>query len=131
MEVRASARHIRVSPRKARLVCDAVRGKDLREAMATLRFLPQKSSDIIAKVVKSAAANAENNYDLDPEELYIKRIYADDGPQLKRGKPVARGRYHPIIKRSCHITVIVEEREDRPARRPAVPARAARTAESR
>ena len=111
MEVRAIARHIRVSPRKARLVCDAVRGKDVREAMAILRFLPQKSSDIVAKVVKSAAANAENNYDLDPDGLYVKRIYADDGPQLKRGKAASRGRYNRIIKRSCHITVIVDERE--------------------
>lgn len=112
MEVRAIGRHIRVSPRKARLVADAVRGKDVREALAILRFLPQKSADIIAKVVKSAAANAENNYDLDPDELYVKRIYADDGPQMKRGKAASRGRYSRIIKRSCHITVIVDERPE-------------------
>jgi large subunit ribosomal protein L22 len=116
MEVRAITRNIRVSPRKARLVCDAVRGKDVRHAMAILQFLPQKSAPIIAKTVKSAAANAENNYDLDPETLYVKRIYADDGPQLKRGEFRARGRFNRIIKRSCHITVIVEERpEDLPA----------------
>jgi large subunit ribosomal protein L22 len=116
MEVRAITRNIRVSPRKARLVCDAVRGKDVRHAMAILQFLPQKSAPIIAKTVKSAAANAENNYDLDPDTLYVKRIYADDGPQLKRGEFRARGRFNRIIKRSCHITVIVEERpEDMPA----------------
>ena len=113
MEVRAIGRNIRVSPRKARLVCDAVRGKDVREAMAILRFLPQKTADIISKIVRSASANAENNYDLDPDTLYVKRIYADDGPQLKRGIFRARGRYNQIIKRSCHITVIVEEREER------------------
>lgn len=130
MEVRAIARGIRVSPRKARLVCDAVRGKDLRTAMAILQFLPQKSAPIIAKTLKSAAANAENNYDLDPNALYVKFIFADDGPQMKRGEFRARGRFNRIIKRSCHITVIVEEREEaqssrRPAaRRAGVPGRA-------
>jgi len=112
MEVRAVAKHLRVSPRKARLVCDAVRGHDVPEALAILRFLPQKSAGFIAKAVKSAAANAENNYDLDPNALYVKRIFADDGPTMKRYKFGARGRAKPILKRSCHITVIVEEREE-------------------
>lgn len=110
MEVRAVAKYIRVSPRKVRLVCDAVRGKDARQALGILRFLPQRSAPIVAKVLKSAMANAENNHDLDPDALYVKRIYADDAPQLKRGKPASRGRFHRIIKRSSHITVIVEER---------------------
>ena len=119
MEVRAITKNIRVSPRKARLVCDAVRGKDMRQAMAILRFLPQKSAPIIAKTLKSASANAENNYDLDPATLYVKYIFADDAPQIKRGEFRARGRFNRIIKRSCHITVIVEEREDAaPQRRP-------------
>jgi large subunit ribosomal protein L22 len=119
MEVRAITKNIRVSPRKARLVCDAVRGKDVRQAMAILRFLPQKSAPIIAKTLKSASANAENNYDLDPAALYVKYIFADDAPQIKRGEFRARGRFNRIIKRSCHITVIVEEREDAaPQRRP-------------
>ena len=117
MEVRAIARGIRVSPRKARLVCDAVRGKDIRTAMAILQFLPQKTAPVIARTLKSAAANAENNYDLDPEALYVKYIFADDGPQMKRGEFRARGRFNRIIKRSCHITVIVEERETAPQRR--------------
>jgi large subunit ribosomal protein L22 len=112
MEVRAITKNIRVSPRKARLVCDAVRGKDIRQAMAILRFLPQKSAPIIAKTLKSASANAENNYDLDPAALYVKYIFADDAPQIKRGEFRARGRFNRIIKRSCHITVIVEEREE-------------------
>lgn len=110
MEVRAKAKYIRVSPRKTRLVCDAVRGKDLEEALAILRFLPQKSAPIVAKVVKSAAANAENNYDLDPNKLYVKRIFADDGPRVKRFGTRARGRVSTILKRQCHITAIVEER---------------------
>lgn len=110
MEVQAKAKYIRVSPRKARLVCDAVRGKDLDEALAILRFLPQKSAPIVAKVVKSAAANAENNYDLDPNKLYVKRIFADDGPRVKRYSTRARGRVNTILKRQCHITAIVEER---------------------
>lgn len=117
MEVRAIARGIRVSPRKARLVCDAVRGKDIRTAMAILQFLPQKSAPIVARTLKSAAANAENNYDLDPNVLYVKFIFADDGPQMKRGEFRARGRFNRIIKRSCHITVIVEEREQTQQRR--------------
>ncbi len=119
MEVRAITRNVRVSPRKARLVCDAVRGKDVRQAMALLRFLPQKSAPIIAKTLKSASANAENNYDLDPEALYVKFIFADDAPQMKRGEFRARGRFNRILKRSCHITVVVEEREETAQRRAA------------
>ncbi len=124
MEVRAITKNIRVSPRKARLVCDAVRGKNVDAAMAILRFLPQKSAPIIAKTLKSATANAENNYDLDPGTLYVKYIFADDAPQLKRGEFRARGRFNRIIKRSCHITVVVEERETTNRRRAAT--RAAR-----
>lgn len=124
MEVRAVTRNIRVSPRKARLVCDAVRGKDLRTAMAILKFLPQKTAPIIAKTLASASANAENNYDLDPSTLYVKYVFADDAPQLKRGEFRARGRFNQIIKRSCHITVIVEDREQ-PTRRRTTTRRAA------
>jgi len=117
MEVRAVTRNIRVSARKARLVCDAVRGKELRQAMAILKFLPQKSAPIIAKTLASASANAENNYDLDPSTLYVKYVFADDAPQLKRGEFRARGRFNQIIKRSCHITVIVEDRAQPTQRR--------------
>jgi large subunit ribosomal protein L22 len=124
MEVRAIARGIRVSPRKARLVCDAVRGKDIRTAMAILQFLPQKTAPVVARTLKSAAANAENNYDLDPESLYVKYIFADDGPQMKRGEFRARGRFNRIIKRSCHITVVVEDREQPQQRRAATTRRA-------
>ncbi|CCF82279.1 50S ribosomal protein L22 [Nitrolancea hollandica] len=110
MEVTAKARGLGVSARKARLVVDAVRGKSVPEALAILRFLPQKSAKDIAKVVKSAAANAEHNYDLDPDALFVKYIYADEGPTLKRWRARARGRVNQRLKRTAHVTVIVEEK---------------------
>ena len=113
MEVRASLKDVRVSPRKARLVADAVRGKRVVDAIAIARFLPQKTAHDIEKLLKSVAANAENNYDLDPEDLWIKAIYADDGPTYRRFKAKARGRVGRIQKRTCHLTVIAEDREER------------------
>ncbi|MDQ3045445.1 MAG: 50S ribosomal protein L22 [Chloroflexota bacterium] len=113
MEVTASLKQVRVSPRKARLVLDAVRGKRVLDAIAIARFMPNKTAISLEQLLKSVAANAENNYDLDPEDLWIKAIYADDGPQLKRIKPRARGRVGRIIRRSCSITVIAEDREGR------------------
>ncbi len=111
MEVRASLTNIRVSPRKARLVVDAVRGKRVMDAIAISRFLPQKTADDVERLLKSVAANAENNYDLDPEDLWIKEIYADEGPTFRRFKAKARGRVGRIQRRTCHITVIAEDRE--------------------
>ena len=113
MEVRASIKNVRVSPRKARLVVDAVRGKRVPEAIAVARFLPQKTATDIERLLKSVAANAENNYDLDPEDLWVKAIYADDGPSFRRFKAKARGRVGRIQRRTCHITVVAEEREER------------------
>jgi large subunit ribosomal protein L22 len=112
MEVRASVTGVRVSPRKARLVVDAVRGKRVMDAIALTRFMPQKTAADVGKLLRSVAANAENNYDLDPEDLWIKEIYADDAPQMRRFKPKSRGRVGRILRRSCHITVIAEEREN-------------------
>src|SRR5436853_1368543 len=109
MEVRATAKFVRRSPQKVRLVMDAVRGKRVDEAMAVLRFLPQHAAREVLNVVKSAAANAENNYQMAPEDLWIKRIYANDGPTFKRFRARARGMASPILKRTSHITVIVEE----------------------
>jgi len=111
MEVRAIARHIDMSPRKVRLVGNAIKGKSVREAMAALQLIPNKAGDLIAKVVKSAAANAENNYNLSTDDLYVVQVLADQGRSLKRWRARARGRAAPIIKRSCHITVVVKERE--------------------
>ncbi len=112
MEVRASVSGVRVSPRKARLVVDAVRGKRVPEAIAIARFLPQKTAEDVERLLKSVAANAENNYDLDPEELWVKAIYADDGPSYRRFKAKARGRVGRIKRRTCSITVVAEDREE-------------------
>ncbi len=112
MEVRASVSGVRVSPRKARLVVDAVRGKRVSEAIAIARFLPQKTAEDVERLLKSVAANAENNYDLDPEELWVKAIFADDGPSYRRFKAKARGRVGRIKRRTCSITVVAEDRED-------------------
>ena len=110
MEVRASVKSVRVSPRKARLVVNAVRGKRVLDAIALTRFMPQKTAKDVGKLLESVAANAENNYDMDPEELWIKAIYADDAPSFGRFKAKARGRVGRIIRRNTPMTVIAEER---------------------
>jgi large subunit ribosomal protein L22 len=111
VEVRAVARQIRISPQKVRLVLDAIKGKPVSEAMALLRYMPQKATGPVAKVLKSASANAENNFNLDPDELVVVRASADEGRTLKRWRPRARGRVNQILKRSSHVTVVVSERE--------------------
>ena len=114
-EVTASTRHVPVSPQKIRLVCDVVRGKGAEDALNILRFMPQKSADIIYKLVASAVANAEQNFGLEVDELYISRIFADDGPRHRKapygGRFAGRGRFRPIIVRSSHVTVVLAERE--------------------
>ena len=110
MEVRASIQRVRVSPRKARLVLDPIRGKRVMDAIALTRFMPNKTAFEVNKLLRSVAANAENNYDMDPEDLWIKAIYADDGPSFRRFKAKARGRVGRIIRRNTHLTVIAEER---------------------
>lgn len=110
-EVRAVAKFVRTSPRKAAKICDLVRNKKVDEALAILRYLPNNGAGIIAKVVKSAAANAENNFEMDKDKLYISKIWANQGPTLKRFMPRARGSAGPIRKRTSHIEVFVEERE--------------------
>jgi large subunit ribosomal protein L22 len=110
IEVRAVARNVRGSPRKAGLVADVIRGKKVTDALATLQFLPHRAAREFARVVKSAAANAESNFNLDPTELYVVRVTADKGRTLRRFRPKARGRVGPILKRSSHLTVIVAER---------------------
>ena len=109
MRVQATAKYIRSSPRKARLVADLVRGKRVDEALAILRFTNKSVASDIAAVVKSAAANAENNFELDREDLYVAEIKADDGPSFKRLRPRARGRADRFVKRTSHITVVVDE----------------------
>ncbi len=109
MKVKVVAKNIGMSARKMRLVVDLVRGRKVDEALTILNFMPSPAARIVAKVVKSAAANAENNFQLSSLDLRIVTIYADEGRTLKRFRPKARGRINPILKRSSHITVFVEE----------------------
>ncbi|MCK9524411.1 MAG: 50S ribosomal protein L22 [Limnochordia bacterium] len=112
MEARAIARHIRISPRKARQVIDLIRGKDVEEALAVLQLTPKGGSPIVEKVVRSAVANAENNNDMDVDSLYVAECYVDQGPTMKRIKPRARGMANRIRKRTSHITVVLREKEE-------------------
>jgi len=111
MEVRAVVKDTGVSPRKARLLVDMVRGKKVDEALTVLRFTSSPTARIVAKVIKSAAANAENNFQMSPEDLKIVRVFADEAQTLRRFRARSRGRASPILKRSSHITVIVAEQE--------------------
>jgi large subunit ribosomal protein L22 len=110
MEVKAQARFLRLSPRKARLVVDAVRGKRVEEALNQLRYLPQRSAKVLIKVVRSAVSNAEQNPGIDVDTLYVKKAFVDGGPSLKRWTPRAMGRATKILKRTCHITVVLDEK---------------------
>jgi large subunit ribosomal protein L22 len=109
MEVSATAKYLPISARKVRLVLDQLPGKRVEEAMVLLRFLPTPHARVVAKVLKSATANAENNYALDAAELRVKRAYAGESRTLKRFKAKARGRVAPILHRTSHVTVVVEE----------------------
>ena len=111
MEVKATAKTLRIPPRKARLVIDLIRGKDVAEAAAILRFTPNAAAVAIGKTLKSAVANAVNNNDMDEEKLYVKACYANEGVTLKRYMPRAKGSASAIHKRTSHITVVVDERE--------------------
>lgn len=110
MEVRATAKSIRVSPQKARRVVDVVRGKSVGEALAILKFMTSPTARVVSRVVKSAVANAENNYQMTPGDLVIKSAYVDDGPRMKRLRCGGRGRPSPILRRLSHITIVVEEK---------------------
>ncbi len=112
----AKARFVRVSPTKARRVIDLVRGKSVADALDILRWAPQAASEPVAKVIASAAANAQNNNGLDPATLVVATVYADDGPTAKRIRPRAQGRAFRIRRRTSHITVIVESRPSKDAR---------------
>ena len=112
----AKARFVRVSPTKARRVINLVRGKSVSEALDILRWAPQAASVPVAKVIASAAANAQNNNGLDPATLVVASVYADDGPTAKRIRPRAQGRAFRIRRRTSHITVVVESRPTKDAR---------------
>ena len=113
MEVRAVEKHLRLSPRKARLVIDLVRGKPVDEALGILKMTSKGSALEITKAIKSAAANAENNFGLDRDNLYISTIFVDKGPSRRWRKIGARSRIKPIERRSMHLTVGVSERENK------------------
>lgn len=110
MEARATAKMIRIAPRKVRLVVDLVRGKQVQEALAILEYTNKNASPAVSKVVKSAAANAVNNQMMDADKLFIKEIYVDEGPTLKRYTTKAKGSGAQILKRTSHITCVVAER---------------------
>ncbi len=109
-EAKAVARTVRIAPRKARMVVDLIRGKNVGEAFAILFNTNRGVSPTVAKVLKSAVANAENNHDMNVEKLYIKAAYVDEGATLKRFQPRAKGSAFEILKRTSHITVVVAER---------------------
>jgi len=110
-EIRAVAKYVRISPRKVRIVMDLIRGKDVADALAILKFTPKRGAVLITKVLNSAIANAENNFDLDAENLYVAKCFVDQGPTMKRIHPRSRGQAFGILKRTSHITVIVSEKE--------------------
>ncbi|HZV72430.1 MAG TPA: 50S ribosomal protein L22 [Conexibacter sp.] len=111
MVVRAQAKYVRSSARKARLVCDHIRGKSVEEARAILAFTPRAVARDWSKVLESAVANAEHNHELDGEDLLIKAAHADEGPTLKRFRPRAMGRATPIRKRTSHLTILLAPKE--------------------
>jgi large subunit ribosomal protein L22 len=114
-EVKAVAKHIPISPRKMRLVVDVVRGMEAKQALDTLRFMPQRAAEPVYKLLQSAVANAEENFGLEIEELEVSRIYADDGPRRRKaphgGRFAGRGRFRPIMRRTSHVTIVLAERE--------------------
>jgi large subunit ribosomal protein L22 len=112
VRVSATAKYLRGSTRKARLVVQAIRGRSVEEAAAVLRFMPQHAAKDVARVLKSATANAENNHNLPTDELVVLDARADEGPTIKRWRPRAQGRAFPIHKPQTHITVTVGNRED-------------------
>ena len=109
MEAKALARYIRISPQKARLIADLVRGQRVETAINTLRFMPKKGARLLRQVIESAVANASQNEAIDVDTLYVKKIYIDGGPMLKRITPRAMGRATRILKRTSHITVVLDE----------------------
>ncbi len=109
MKVRAISKDVGISPRKVKLLVDMVRGKKVDDALDILKFAPTPAAQAVAKVIKSASANAENNYHMVPSELKIVYITANEGHTLKRYRPQARGRISPMLRRSSHITVFVSE----------------------
>ncbi|MBO5993718.1 MAG: 50S ribosomal protein L22 [Acidaminococcaceae bacterium] len=110
MEVNATAKYIRIAPRKLRIVMNLIRGKKVSEAFAILKFTPKVGSEVVEKVLRSAVANAEHNNDMNVDNLYVSTCYVDQGPTLKRIHPRSRGQAFKILKHSSHVTVCVSEK---------------------
>ena len=111
-EVKSVAKYVRIAPRKVRIVMDLIRGKKVDDAFAILKFTPKRGSRLIEKVLKSAVANAENNFDMETDKLYVTTCLVDQGPTLKRIHPRSRGQAFGILKHTSHITVMVSEKEE-------------------
>ena len=111
MEAKAHLKYARISPRKVKIVCDLIRGKDTKAAKAILAQTPKAAAELMLKLLGSAVSNAENNHDMDPDNLFVSETFANPGPMLKRIRPVGRGRAHRIHKRTSHITIVVAEKE--------------------
>ncbi len=109
METYAIAKYVRISPLKINYICAEIRGMQVDKALALLKLTPKRGAKALEKVLASAVANAENNFNLDREKLYVKKAYANDGPTMKRIRPKAKGSAYPILKRSSHIGVVVAE----------------------
>jgi len=113
IEAKAHAKYIRISPRKVSIICDIIRGQDTKRAAGILKHTPKAGSEPLLKLLNSAVANAENNHNMDADNLYVSQVFANPGPILKRIQPVSRGRAHRINKRTCHITIAVAEKGDK------------------
>lgn len=112
MQAKAVARTVRIAPRKAKLIIDLIQKKDVGEAIAILKYTNKSASPVIEKLIKSAIANAEHNYEMDAEDLFVAEAYVNEGPTLKRFRPRAQGRASAINKRTSHITVVLTEKKE-------------------
>ena len=110
MEARAYLRNVRISPRKVKIVCDLIRGKDVAEANAIIMNTPKAASELLIKLLKSAVANAENNNHMNVDKLYVSEVFVTPGPIMKRIRPMSHGRAFRILKRTSHITVVLKEK---------------------
>lgn len=111
MEAKAFVKHVRISPRKVKIVCDLIRGKGVGVAAAILMNTPKAASEPLLKLLKSAAANAENNHHMNTDKLFVSEVFACPGPVMKRVRPRAQGRAFRILKRTSHITIVLKEKE--------------------
>ena len=111
MEARAELRYARIAPRKAKIVCDMIRGKDTKTAAALMEATPKAACEPLAKLLKSAVANAENNFNMDKNNLYVAECFVCPGPMLKRIRPRAQGRAFRVMKRTSHVTMVLREKE--------------------